>query len=242
MLRYKIDYDSCRKKEFKEKLRNYYVKAEDLGEKHFFTKPLDKEEINQVFNIIKVVEENYYSALEYFSSFLVMRTGNVLHVIQDRRQTRIWDFISNAVFDEGVNNLWSFYDGSDDQPTYTFLFKRFYDITGEKLSEFNFKDPLINELCLYRHHASAHMGRMISDENKARIHFSTPYRVIERARGDLCDFWSEALNIENFNSGDINNGVHNKTIGICEILGITDKLAEIEKEANKSLEGLLKDD
>lgn len=193
-----------------------------------------------IFEILTNYQECYNSALEYFSMHLAMYDIEQNVLTSNKDTIREWRFVGNAMFDEGVNCLWAFFD--DTLEKHGRILGRFKEVTGYDISLNDKNDSCQKELMIYRHNCSAHLGDGILNE-KCRIHFSTPWIIIDRLRSDGEKFWREKLEIEqdNFNEKELWRVVKNKTEIVTRWIGITEEalIKRNIESANKMLHSFL---
>ena len=156
----------------------------------------------EIFEILKNYQESYNSALEYFATYQIASLPRFEKEIEKRKAREEWNFIINAVFDEGINCLWAFYD--ERATDYGNILERFKNSTGQELSTNDVSDKWRKEIRLYRNNSSAHLGNGVLEE-KCQIHFATPWIILNCIRQDGKKYWNEKLEIEseNFSKQDI---------------------------------------
>ena len=111
---------------------------------------------DKMYNILHWYDEAYLSAKEYFSYYFPMTTETVVKYINDSGLGRIWQFITDAIFDEGINALFSLIDKRSSK--YRNILERSEELFGFPISSYSQSEEYIKRIRIYRNHRSAHFG------------------------------------------------------------------------------------
>ncbi len=155
---------------------------------------------DEIFKLINDFDEGFIAAREYFAYFFPMTTKTVIDYVNCCGMGRSWQFITDAIFDEGINALYRFYDGRASQNGD--ILRRSCKILGRPISKRNKDDVPIKMLVTYRNQKAAHFGNdyHLSSSN---ITYDLPIILLERLRRDRCKFEMKHFGSDSILSDDI---------------------------------------
>lgn len=56
---------------------------------------------NAMYDILQLYDEAYLSSKEYFAYYFPMTTQTIVDYVNDNKLGRVWQFVTDAIFDEG---------------------------------------------------------------------------------------------------------------------------------------------
>lgn len=149
-------------------------------------------DIDKAYKVLNDYDNAYLSAREYFAYYFVMTTKTVIDYINEQKMGRIWQFTTDAIFDEGINTLYQFYDKQSRK--YRFVLQRAKEILGVSISTTSKNDKHIEMLKSYRNNHSAHFGDGFY-KKETGITYDLPIILLERLRRNRYDFNRKYLDL-----------------------------------------------
>lgn len=142
-------------------------------------------DVDKAYKVLNDYDNAYLSAREYFAYYFVMTTKTIINYINEQKMGRIWQFTTDAIFDEGVNSLYQFYDKQSKE--YRFVLQRTKEILKVSIPTTNKNDRHIKMLKSYRNNHSAHFGDGFY-KKETGITYDLPIILLERLRRDRHSF------------------------------------------------------
>lgn len=133
----------------KEKLLNLVSKS---------TKKTVCHDANQLLDLYDAYDAAFIAATEYFIYYCIIAAPSAVKYFNAADGGRTWQFIGDAVFDEGINALWQFFDNGGLN-----IIQRFDKAFGTKIGSL-IQDERIKELKEYRHKRAAHRNRNVHEK------------------------------------------------------------------------------
>lgn len=153
-----------------------------------------------IFEVLNDYDEAYFAAREYFAYFFSMTTNTVVDYVNRNGLGRIWHFMTDSVFDGGVNALYRFYDPSSKKNEK--ILDRCMDCIGVSISSIDKNDALIKMLVRNRNNMAAHYGNDFGLDS-SRISYDAPILILERLRRDKIAFDKKYIGKISFLDDDI---------------------------------------
>ncbi len=195
--------------QIKEKLLDFVTKSSKKGVCH---------DVNRLLELYDAYDAAFIAATEYFVYYCIIAAPSVVDYFNSTDGGRTWQFIGDAVFDEGVNALWQFFDQSGLN-----IIQKFDRAFGTKIGSF-IQDERIKELKEYRHKRAAHRNRNIHE--KTSIHYETPIHVLNKLRVAKTKFDNEAGLTQSIYMFDIENSCVMRIAWILNDLRIPENMSE----------------
>lgn len=148
--------------------------------------------VDRAYKVLNDYDNAYLSAREHFAYYFVMTTKTITDYINEQKMGRIWQFTTDAIFDEGVNSLYQFYDKQSKE--YRFVLQRAKEILKVSISTTNKNDKHIKMLKSYRNNHSAHFGDGFY-KKETSITYDLPIILLERLRRDRHSFNKEYFDL-----------------------------------------------
>lgn len=190
----------------------------------------------QMYDILHLYDEAYLSAKEYFAYYFPMTTKTVINYINSHKLGTIWQFITDAIFDEGINALFSLIDGQSSQ--YRDVLRRSEKIFGFPISDYGQDKDYIKKIRIYRNNVSAHFGKDYFEDN-SRIRFDEPIIMLEHLRRDRENFNQKYLNIADLSYDEFKRNFAEKIPIIIEVLNAPLDTEQIRKELSEYLSSVI---
>lgn len=128
----------------------------------------------QLLELYDAYDAAFIAAIEYFAYYCIIAAPSAMEYFNAMDGGQTWQFINDAIFDEGVNALWQFFDNRGLN-----IVQRFDKAFGTKIGSL-INDNIIKELKEYRHKRAAHYNRNTND--KTIIHHETPIYALNKLR------------------------------------------------------------
>lgn len=173
---------------------------------------------DQLLELYDAYDAAYIAATEYFIYYCIIAAPSVVEYFNAADGGRTWQFIGDAVFDEGVNALWQFFDQSGLN-----IIQRFDRAFGTKIGNI-IQDERIKELKEYRHKRAAHRNKNVHE--KTSICYETPIRVLDKLRVAKTKFNNEAGLAQSIYMLDIENSCVMRIAWILNDLKIPENMSE----------------
>lgn len=135
---------------------------------------------DQLLELYDAYDAAFVAATEYFIYYYIIAAPSVVDYFNAVEGGKTWQFIGDAVFDEGVNALWQFFDNKGLN-----IVQRFDKAFGTKIGRL-IQDERIKELKEYRHKRAAHRNRNVHE--KTSIRYETPIHVLNKLRAAKTKF------------------------------------------------------
>ncbi len=193
----------------KEKLLDFVSKS---------TKKSVCHDADQLLELYDAYDAAYIAATEYFIYYCIIAAPSVADYFNAADGGRTWQFIGDAIFDEGVNALWQFFDRSGLN-----IIQRFDRAFGTKIGNL-IQDERIKELKEYRHKRAAHRNKNIHE--KTNIRYETPIHVLDKLRVVKTKFDNEAGLAQSIYMLDIENSCVMRIAWILNDLKIPENMSE----------------
>lgn len=193
----------------KEKLLDFVSKS---------TKKSVCHDANKLLELYDAYDATYIAATEYFIYYCIIAAPSVADYFNATDGGRTWQFIGDAVFDEGANALWQFFDNSGLN-----IIQRFDRAFGTKIGSL-IQDERIKELKEYRHKRAAHRNKNVHE--KTDIRYETPIHVLDKLRVAKTKFDNEADLPQSIYMLDIENSCIMRIAWILNDLKIPKNMSE----------------
>lgn len=194
---------------------------------------------DKAYKVLNDYDNAYLSAREYFAYYFVMTTETIIDYVNEQKMGRIWQFTTDAIFDEGINTLYQFYDKQSKE--YRFVLQRAKDILGVPISTTNKNDEHIKMLKSYRNNHSAHFGDGFY-KKETGITYDLPIILLERLRRDRHDFNKEHLDLTYLIYDELKTYFITKIQPVIQMLNKELDTKNIENELVDYLDGVITDD
>jgi hypothetical protein len=193
---------------------------------------------DKMYNILHLYDEAYLSAKEYFSYYFPMTTETVVKYINDSGLGRIWQFITDAIFDEGINALFSLIDKRSSK--YRNILERSEELFGFPISSYSQSEEYIKRIRIYRNHRSAHFGDNYFEENSS-IGYDDPVIMLENLRRDRKDFNQKYLDLEDLSYDELKNDFTRNIPYLIKMLDAPLDGRQIRRELIEYLDAVVKE-
>lgn len=193
----------------KEKLLDFVTKSSKKSVCH---------DANRLLELYDAYDAAFIAATEYFVYYYIIAAPSVVDYFIATDRDRTWQFIGDAIFDEGVNALWQFFDKSGLN-----IIQRFDKAFGTKISSL-IQDERIKELKEYRHKRAAHRNRNIHENTE--MHYETPIHVLDKLRVAKTEFDNAAGLTQSIHMLDIENSCVMRIAWILNNLKIPEDISE----------------
>ena len=193
---------------------------------------------DKMYNILHLYDEAYLSAKEYFSYYFPMTTETVVKYINDSGLGRIWQFITDAIFDEGINALFSLIDKRSSK--YRNILERSEELFGFPISSYSQSEEYIKRIRIYRNHRSAHFGDNYFEENSS-IAYDDPVIMLENLRRDRKDFNQKYLDLEDLSYDELKNDFTRNIPYLIKMLDAPLDGRQIRRELIEYLDAVVKE-
>lgn len=180
-------------------------------------------DIAQGAEVLLDFDEAYIAAREYFAYYFVMTTDEVVNYVNSNKIGVTWQFITDAIFNDGINAIWRFFDST--AKDHGDILSRNKTIFGFSISKLNVDDDYGKRIKCHRHNRVAHFGNgyfnKISD-----IKYDDPIVVLNQLRIDMRNFKRGYFDLED-------TTYDNLKIYFCEKIPSISKLLNNEVNSNK---------
>ncbi len=174
---------------------------------------------DQLLELYDAYDAAFIAATEYFVYYCIIAAPSVVDYFNAADGGRTWQFIGDAVFDEGINALWQFFDNSGLN-----IVQRFDKAFGTKIGSL-IHDERIKELKEYRHKRAAHRNRNV--HGKTNIRYETPIHVLNKLREAKTKIDNEAGLSQSIYMFDIENSCAMRIAWILNDLKIPEDMSEV---------------
>ena len=178
----------------------YEDKSTEAALKSEILRAFPDKNVDYIFEVLKDYDEAYFAAREYFAYFFPMTTKAVIDYVNGRGVGRFWQFITDAIFDEGVNAIYRFYDGKSKKNGK--ILNRCLIGMDVCVSKFDKDDVLVKMLIKNRDNMVAHYGNGFGLD-AVRITYDAPVLLLERLRRDKVAFDKKYFERVSFLEDDI---------------------------------------
>ncbi len=193
----------------KEKLLNFVTKSSKKNVCH---------NACELLELYDAYDAAFIAATEYFIYYCIVAAPSVVDYFNAMDGGRTWQFIGDAIFDEGVNALWQFFDNKGLN-----IVQRFDRAFGTKIGSL-INDCRIKELKEYRHKRAAHRNRNVHE--KTSIRYETPIHVLNKLREAKTKFDNEADLSQSIQMLDVETSCAMRAAWILNDLKIPESMTE----------------
>ena len=167
-----------------------------------------------------------------------MTMPTIIEYINSHKLGRIWQFVTDAIFDEGINALFSLIDGQSNQ--YRNILKRSEKVFGFPISDYAESKGYIKIVRIYRNNVSAHFGKDYF-ENNSRIKCDDPIVMLEHLRRDKDNFNQKYLDLTDLSYDELKNDFAEKIPTVVKMLNAPLDAKQIKKELSEYLDSVIKE-
>lgn len=193
---------------------------------------------DDMYEILNSYDSAYLSAREYFAYYFPMTTKTVVDYINENKLGRIWQFTTDAIFDEGVISLYSIIDERSDK--YRNILKRSETVFGFPISNYAQSEEYIKKIRIYRNQRAAHFGKDYFEKNSS-IRYDDPILMLEHLRRDKNTFNSKYLDLTDLLYDELKTYFIEKIPIITKMLNVELDVAKIKKELISYLDSVIVD-
>lgn len=193
---------------------------------------------DDMYDVLNSYDSAYLSSREYFAYYFVMTTKTIVEYINSNGLGRIWQFLTDAILDEGVISLYSMVDERSNR--YRNVLRRSKGIFGFSISEYAQSKEYIKKIRIYRNQRAAHFGDDYFEENSS-IRYDDVITMLEHLRRDRVDFNEKYLGLEDLAYDNLETCFSEKIPTIISMLNAELNMKKIKVELSEYLNSVIAD-
>lgn len=193
---------------------------------------------DDMYSILNQYDGAYLSSRECFAYYFPLTTETVIKYINANKLGRIWQTITDSIFDEGIMSLYSIIDERSSK--YRNVLKRSESVFGFPISDYTQSKEYIKKIRIYRNQRAAHFGDDFFEKN-SNIRYDDPIIMLERLRHDKNAFNSKYLDLTDLVYDELKTYFVEKIPIVVKMLNAEFDTSKIREELINYLDSVIMD-